>query len=380
MAPSRLTPIFTVIEAPEVGPVPLNTSSRDMFIRTGWPDFFESVSATGSRYTSVLPPKPPPISAGLTLMSPMVMPVSLAVRLRTAKWPWLELQISALPPPSQFARQAWGLDVRLVDRRGLEVLLDDLVGLGETRVEIADLEADLLGDVRRAIGCRVHAARDHVLEQQRRVLGHRLLHVDDVRQHLVVHVNEGERPVRDGGADRGDRGDRVAFVERLLARHDVARDVPEIDREPLGADEFKRVVGQIRTGDHRLHPRQRLGARGVDGADTSMRVGAAQHPSVKHSGQIVIGAELRGPRDLRHTVGTHRPGSDPLEGLLRLRHPGLLACCVKCEMWDASGYCLSGRLYMRGRLRRIAVHNLKTVPDACIRLRGMGSVLRERPV
>ena len=64
MTPSRLNPIFTAIEAPEVGPVPLNTSSRDMFIRTGWPDIFDSVSATGSRYTMVLPPKPPPIRPG----------------------------------------------------------------------------------------------------------------------------------------------------------------------------------------------------------------------------------------------------------------------------------------------------------------------------
>ena len=108
MAPSRFTPIFTVMDAPEVGPVPLNTSSRDMFIRTGWPDIFDSVSATGSRYTMVFPPKPPPISAGLTLRSPMVIPVSFAVRLRTVKCPWLELQSSALPPPSQFARQACG--------------------------------------------------------------------------------------------------------------------------------------------------------------------------------------------------------------------------------------------------------------------------------
>ena len=72
-----------------------------------------------------------------------------------------------------------------------------LVGLGEARVEVADLEPDPLGDVRRAVGGRVHPAGDHVLEQQGRVLGHRLLHVDDVRQDLVVHVDEGERPVRD---------------------------------------------------------------------------------------------------------------------------------------------------------------------------------------
>ena len=217
-----------------------------------------------------------------------------------------------------------GLDVRLVDRRGPVVLLHDLVGLGEARVEIADLEADPFRDVRRALGGGVHPARDHVIEQQRGVLGHRLLHVDDVRQHLVVHVDESQRPVRDGDADRGHRGHRMALVERLLARHDVAGDVPEVDRQPLGARVCEGMVGQVRAGDHRLHPRQGRGPRGVDGADAGVRVRAAQHLPVEHSGQVVIGAELRGPRDLRHPVGAHRPGTDPLEGLLRLGHPGLL--------------------------------------------------------
>ena len=41
--PSRLTPIFTVIDAPEVGPVALNTSSRLIWIMTGRPDFFDSM-------------------------------------------------------------------------------------------------------------------------------------------------------------------------------------------------------------------------------------------------------------------------------------------------------------------------------------------------
>ena len=49
IAPSRLTPTRTVMEAPEVGPVALKTSSRDMLMRTGWPESFDSVSATGSR-------------------------------------------------------------------------------------------------------------------------------------------------------------------------------------------------------------------------------------------------------------------------------------------------------------------------------------------
>jgi hypothetical protein len=43
----------------------------------------------------VLPPNPPPISAGIARMSATAMPVILAVALRTMKWPWLLLQIVA---------------------------------------------------------------------------------------------------------------------------------------------------------------------------------------------------------------------------------------------------------------------------------------------
>ncbi len=48
MVPSRLAPIFTVMDEPEVGPVALNTSSRLIVIFTGWPDLRASSTATGS--------------------------------------------------------------------------------------------------------------------------------------------------------------------------------------------------------------------------------------------------------------------------------------------------------------------------------------------
>ena len=74
-----------VMEEPEVGPDALKTSSRVMAIRTGRPDFFDSAMATGSTYTTVLPPNPPPISAGLTFKSAKFMPSILAVKPRTTK-------------------------------------------------------------------------------------------------------------------------------------------------------------------------------------------------------------------------------------------------------------------------------------------------------
>jgi len=48
IVPSRLTPIFTVIDEPDVGPVARNTSSRLITTFTGWPDLFASTTATGS--------------------------------------------------------------------------------------------------------------------------------------------------------------------------------------------------------------------------------------------------------------------------------------------------------------------------------------------
>src|SRR5881275_1512808 len=88
--PSLVTPILTRIEPPEVGPVALNTSSRLIVILTGRPDFCDSSAATGSRYTTVLPPKPPPISAGAQRTSPTGLLSSFAVSARTTKWPWLD--------------------------------------------------------------------------------------------------------------------------------------------------------------------------------------------------------------------------------------------------------------------------------------------------
>src|SRR5215470_14940340 len=64
--PSFVAPILTRTLAPDVGPELLNTSSRDITIFTGRLAFFDRATASGSRYTTVLPPKPPPISEAVT--------------------------------------------------------------------------------------------------------------------------------------------------------------------------------------------------------------------------------------------------------------------------------------------------------------------------
>ena len=88
------------------------------------------------------------------------------------------------------------LDIGLVHRRRLELLLDDLVGLGKARVDVAELELDPLRNIGRLRRRRLDAAGDHVFEEQRRIRLHRLVDVDDVRQDLVVDRRSATAPHR----------------------------------------------------------------------------------------------------------------------------------------------------------------------------------------
>ncbi len=203
------------------------------------------------------------------------------------------------------------LNVALMHRSGLELLLDDDIGLGKPGFEIADLEFQLLGDVGRLGRHRFDAARDHVLEQQRRVGRHRRVDIDDVRQHLVIDRDQRQRLFRGGGIGRGDGGDGMALIKHLLARHDVARHMPEIDRDPLRPDVLELVVGKILRRHHRLDAGQRCRLRRVDRADARVRVGRAQDPADQRPRHRIIRGIHRAAGDLRHAVRANRPRSDP---------------------------------------------------------------------
>ncbi len=156
------------------------------------------------------------------------------------------------------------LDVGLMDRRGLEFLLDHHVRGLEPRLHIAHRELKPLGNVRGFRRSRFDASGNHVLEQQRSVVGHGVVDVDDMRQHLIIDLDERRGMVGDAAADGGDGGDGVALVQRLLASQDVAGDVPEIHRDTLGADVVELLRRQIGGGHDGLDAGQRLGGRSVD--------------------------------------------------------------------------------------------------------------------
>ena len=108
IVPSLLAPILTRLQEPQVGPVDSNTSARLMTILTVWPVFLDRRAATGSRYTGILPPKPPPISMGVTLICDTGISSSSAIASRTVNAPWVLHQTCSLPSGFQCAAPLWG--------------------------------------------------------------------------------------------------------------------------------------------------------------------------------------------------------------------------------------------------------------------------------
>ena len=205
------------------------------------------------------------------------------------------------------------LDIGLVHRLGGVAALDDHLGLLEAGVDVALLEVDALGDVRRLGRLRLDTGSEQVVVQHRRIVRHRRLDIDDVRQHLVLHVDQLERLVGDRLRRRGHRGDRVALVQRLAARHAVARQVAEIHRTFADERLFRRDVREVGGGDDGLHAGELQRLAGVDRDDAGVRVRRALHLAPQHAGHHHVGAELRAAGDLVHAVGTDRPGADDLQ-------------------------------------------------------------------
>ena len=202
------------------------------------------------------------------------------------------------------------LDIALVHGLGIVFALDDHVGFGEARVGVAHREVEPLDDVGRRVLGPLDALGPEMVVQDRRTGLHRLDRVDDMRQHLVLDLDQLERALGDGLAGRGHGGNGMAVIEHLLARHDVARQVAS--RRPRR--QFREIVPR----DHRLHARQGLRLRRVDRLQDRVRVRAPEDLAEQHAGQNQVGAELGAPGHLVGPVLLDRVGPDDLELLVRV--------------------------------------------------------------
>jgi hypothetical protein len=203
------------------------------------------------------------------------------------------------------------LDIALVRRLGLEGALDDDVGLLEAGRDIAMAELVAAHDVGGLLGLRLHAVGEDGAVQDRRAGLHRLVDVGHVRQHFVVDLDQLQGFARRARIHRRDRGDGMALIQRLLARHDVVENVVE-PGIAVG------VILEVVAGHDRLHAGQLLGLGGVDLPDARVGVRRAQDAANQHAGRGGIGAEPGAARHLVDAVGAQRAAADDLEVALVL--------------------------------------------------------------
>ena len=205
------------------------------------------------------------------------------------------------------------LEVALVNRRGDITPLDHHIGLGEASRRIAATQLDLLGDVRGRRRARHLPLGEEIVVQQRRIGRHRRLHVDDVRQHLVLDADQRERLAQDIGRGRRHRRHRVTDIQDLVTRHAVFRERAQRGRALAGFHFLVAGLGEIGSGHHRLDAGQRARGGGVDAKEAGMGMGASLDAAGEHAGQSQVGAEVGATGDLVRTVGADRALADDLE-------------------------------------------------------------------
>ena len=203
--------------------------------------------------------------------------------------------LAAARPPTRHARVR--LHVRVLGAGRPEGLLDDHVGLGEARVDVALAEAETVADVRALlrpdpeVGGVVLGDVVAVVDE-RGVLVARLDRVEHGVELLVVDFDQRERLVRLAQRLGGDGGDGIAGEAGPVAReHGLILD--------LGA-----VRPQVRDVAGRERDDTRRDRRGVDAPDPGVRVGRAQDARLEHPFELhVLGvADGAGDARVRHAV------------------------------------------------------------------------------
>ena len=162
----------------------------------------------------VLPPKPPPISAGTTFTSPTGMPGDLRAHRADFEGRLGGAIDGGVAVAAVNRDRVVRLDVSLMDHLGVELAFDDDFGGFETVGHVAALELHVRGD----IGLIVAGLRGAQVRMENRRAGlHRVIDVEHRRQHLVLDFDQAKRLLRDMRRGRGDHRHGMAVVHHLVA-------------------------------------------------------------------------------------------------------------------------------------------------------------------
>jgi hypothetical protein len=224
------------------------------------------------------------------------------------------------------------LDIALVHRLQREAARKHSCGARQRPPHVTALDREAHRGVRGLARLLGEALGEHVLMQDGCVVAQGLLDADDMRQHLVVHLDQPERLLGDRLAGRGKGGDRLALVEHLALGHALLRDIFEVQCAFRTGDQARFYGREVGARDDRLDAGQRFGLPDVDAADARVGMRAAQHRTLKHVRGDIVGAIDRLAGDLLDPIGAYRAAADETELLPVARcldgslHGAVLSC------------------------------------------------------
>ena len=132
--------------------------------------------------------------------------------------------------------------VALVDGLGTVLPLHNDVGLLKSLFHVAQAKLEVVGDVGALFGIAVTigATRKAGLDSVRRrscrmgaFLNHRVIGIEHRRQHLVIHINQGEGFFGEMRAGGRYSGDRMTTIEGLLPGKNIPAIKAVVDYCPL---------------------------------------------------------------------------------------------------------------------------------------------------
>ncbi len=254
---------------------------------------------------SILPPKLPPTGGWTIVMRLPVEPEAVGELLavhedHVHRAPHREVAVG-----TERGDHDVGLDRGGSRLRGRVRALDDDRGSGGRGVHVAVLEVPPHRDVAADVF--------ELVVDRRRSLGERVRRIEDGWQHVVVDVDQVERPLSRLLVD-GRHGRHLVADEPNRVR--LERDVVVVVAEGTLLH-----VGRM---DHRPDTREPLRGRDVDRSDPRVRVGAPEDPAHEQAGQPEVFRVDGLPRDLLGRVELRQAPPDDAQPLYRLRGDAVL--------------------------------------------------------
>ena len=176
-------------------------------------------------------------------------------------------------------------------------VLDDQVGRGEARLDIALPDPALGDDVVGAV-------------DQRRAGFLGLQRVVDAGNRLQLDLDQVRRLLGEIAGLRSDQRQRLAEVAHPLLDQDRLIGIQALLAGLAGNVGGRAAVGHIGGGQDTSHTVQRPCARYVEAGKPGARDIGAQHPHVQHPRQRIVAGIGRPPRDLARCVGARQRLAD----------------------------------------------------------------------